>query len=393
MEAKFLNFKKNIKILFFIICALLVQHLNVYASETPKGVSFSLNNNYYYWNKSDSAESGSQFVSTIAVNYSYINENISTELGLKTGHIKSELYSPVRPGIAQSQTDTVVTGTLKYVIPKTKIIPFMTTSVNLPTGKATLRGSEKNAIMDLDLVEQVRLGEGFNANIGCGVTIYITDNLFSTLAVGKTFRDPYIPDGDVGLKYHPGDSITGYAEIGYEYENYLFIFGLLKKLEDESTLDGESYFDPGDSVTIYGSISTQINESNLISASISLTQYDKNKFYDPFQGEFIEEEAASSGEMYMASLSWRRNMKWGQIGLDASYLLRTENDYDPENDLFVPARERYLVGPMLRVGLNENCYMELFGKYMVLNEEKYYLSGVKRSYSGLWSSLNINMEF
>ncbi|MPR12670.1 hypothetical protein [Microvirga tunisiensis] len=38
--------------------------------------------------------------------------------------------------------------------------PFVTFDMNLPTGKETLRGREKNAVMDRDLVFQTRFGEG-----------------------------------------------------------------------------------------------------------------------------------------------------------------------------------------------------------------------------------------
>ncbi len=154
-----------------------------------------------------------------------------------------------------------------------------------------MKGREKNAVMDLDLVEQVRFGEGFNVNLGAGLTVPVTDAISATAAASYNFRGSYVPDGDTGFTYDPGDQFVAYGEVVYAQDNTYASLGLKFNAEETSRLDDFKYFQPGQFWEIYGALATRVSQKDVVSASLSLAKYSKNKIFDPFSNQFVTEDA------------------------------------------------------------------------------------------------------
>jgi hypothetical protein len=298
---------------------------------------------FVYWNGPDDS-SGYQWYSTENVGFSaaYSN-NVLLELAIKTGYVLSHNDSASNSGSVGALTDT----TTHFMIAYEKcegVQPFITFDMNLPTGKATLIGSEKNAIMDRDLVPQTRFGEGRNVNPGIGVTIPISPKITSSLAVGYNTRNSYTPDGDFGYLYDPGDQIIITTGLNYMSSKWIAALNATYTNEGESKLAGVPYFKPGNSYTAIGMVGCTWALRQTTQVSLAFNYTGKNHVTDFFAGGYAEEEKDSNSTLYIASVShtYGVNDRLSYKG-KLSYLLRDKNKYEPESDYFVSAKDKISV--------------------------------------------------
>jgi hypothetical protein len=269
-----------------------------------------------------------------------VGSSVSIEAGVKTGYISSSNESPSARGTVSSLTDT--TTHLQFAYEGFySVQPFVTFDMNLPTGKATLRGREKYAVMDRDLVFQTRFGEGWNFNPGIGVTVPFGQSLVATLAVGYNVRGSYVPDGDTGFHYNPGDQAIVTAGLQYLSENWLLsVTGILTR-EATSKLAGVEFFRPGTSFAILGRGAYKWDAQHATTASLYFNNTNKNAVLDFFTGALLPEEDNSNSALTIARLSHQYDFssRWGVIGA-VELLHRDANLYDEVSDLFIPAKTK-----------------------------------------------------
>ncbi len=75
------------------------------------------------------------------------------------------------------------------------------------------------------------------------------------------------------------------------------------------------------------------------------------------------------------------------------FLYREENDYDALTDRFIPSRTRFLTGPEVSVDLSETSTLDLRLQYMRLDEGKFKVTGLERSFNGFLATAAIKAEF
>jgi hypothetical protein len=347
---------------------------------------------YYYWSENGEGNSGGQVITPISLLSTVSNDRYLLELGGRAAYIYSYNNSTGASGSVSTLSDTVLNATLTFSKSELPFYPFITGSLNVPTGKETLSGKEKNAVMDIDLVEQVRFGEGLNFNLGGGVTVPISEVLSTTISASYNIRGDYIPDGDTEFEYDPGDQFTVYGEVVLSLPDSYTSVGLKYNREDDSEFNGIEYFQPGDSLEIYGTYAGAINLRDTINSTFSYARYSKNEIFDPFTGTFGTESSQGAGDVIRFSLGWQRKVEWGQWGLSGQALVRQENDYDRLNDQFIPSRKSFLIGPDAGFKLSKKISLNMRLQYKYLSDDDFVLRGVNSSFRVLQSIFIVNYD-
>nr|VFK62841.1 MAG: hypothetical protein BECKUNK1418G_GA0071005_102732 [Candidatus Kentron sp. UNK]VFK70617.1 MAG: hypothetical protein BECKUNK1418H_GA0071006_10344 [Candidatus Kentron sp. UNK] len=361
------------------------------ADEGQKNVLTVGEAKYYSWRSRNNNASGNQIVIPITWSTTSISDNYSLEVSMRTAYIRSENRTPSQTGVVSGLGDTVLSLFGSYAM-SPKVVPFVVTSFNLPTGKETLSGSQKNALMDIDLVEQVRHGEGLNMNIGGRVTYNFNETTSTTISASRNFRGGYIPDGDLNLKYEPGTQTTVFGQVDYHTDRVSGLFGLKYSEERTSRFGGSDFFQPGDVYEGYASLSVAINERDLLSGFLSFAKFSKNESFDPFQQAFVEEKAVGAGNVTSFRGTWQRAYRWGRFGLNGSLLRRDENDFDAVNDQFIPARLKLTIGPEAVVTLPGGLSAILNAGYFRLKEESTVFTGQDQKFDGVEVSIGLRKE-
>ena len=346
----------------------------------------------YYWNESGEPNNGFQIVTPLTLGASLASDVLLLEFDARTAFIHAQRSGPTS-GSVSSLSDTVLSTTATFSHESLPFFPFLSASVNVPTGNETLRGSQKNAVVDQDLVEQTRFGEGLNLNLGGGVTIPIDDSFSTTIGGSFNARGSYVPDGDTGFVFNPGNQLVSYAEILYQDPRTLASLGLKYNSEEASALAGIPFFQPGDSFEVYGRVGRAITNRDYVNGSFSFARFTKNERFDPFTGTFRTDDARSAGNVYRVSLEWRRKMSFGSLGLAGEVLIRDKNDFDELSDRFLPSRQRYLIGPTASIILSEKSALNLHRHYMHLSEGAFPVTGVQRSFNGVFAGATVDVNY
>lgn len=348
---------------------------------------------FYYWDEDGSSDNGIQIVTPLTLSGAVEGEALLFEISGRLALIHSSADQGNSSGSVTTLSDTVISGTATYADDQLPFYPFITASINLPSGKETLSGDEKAAVADIDVVEQTRFGEGVNLNLGAGVTIPISEALSGTVAGSYNIRGNYVPDGDSGDDFEPGDQITVYAEIQYQNPTSSISLGAKYNREEKSRLAGTDYFDPGDSYELYGRIAKALTQLDTVNLSFSAAQYTKNETFDPFSGSFRTDDERSAGNVYRVNASYTRAMPFGSLGLAGEVLFRDRNDFDEISDRFVPSRIRFLFGPTAQIAINEATTLDLRAQYVRLEEDEFPVTGLERSFNGAQASATMSYRF
>jgi hypothetical protein len=116
--------------------------------------SVSAETYYYNWNDKDGNRCN-QVVTPITATYS----QGGFDAGVRSAYINSQFRGAKGRGDVSTWSDTELK--LGYTSGSAQTSARVGVDMNLPTGRATLRGDEKNAVMKEMLVQQSRFGEGF----------------------------------------------------------------------------------------------------------------------------------------------------------------------------------------------------------------------------------------
>jgi hypothetical protein len=268
-----------------------------------------------------------------------LNDTLSLDAGLRTAWIKSENLSTVSRGELNALSDTILS--LSFTEKGFGAFrPFVSVDFNIPTGQTKLRGARKNAVMDPDLVQVIRLGEGFNSNLSAGATWNEKGSPWTVAgAVGYNLRGSYVPDGDLNEVYDPGDQLTAMARIQYFTKSFYAAINAIYTKEQESKLAGFNYFRPGDLWEVNAEATYVLDEVSSISASAFWSTAGRNKYLDFFTDALIRENVNGNGDYYFGQLAYSRTVSdtWA-VTLAATYGVRESNKYLPAQDLFIPKR-------------------------------------------------------
>lgn len=283
----------------------------------------------YNWKDND-GNKGHQFY--MPLSYGWVDGAFS--YGIRTGFISSNNKSRPNGSVSTMDDTTLAFG---YTKQYKKFDVLYTLSMNLPTGKETLYGSDP--IMSDDLVRHARFGEGFG--VTPGIIVSWKPNEKDTWSVGTSYSfnrkyryDSSIPDGWI----NPANGWDSFLRYQHAGEKNQFIFETLLTSYSGTRDNGVDY--------------TQGNqlEPHFIYNRVLSDSQDLMFYY-----WYVHEGAPDSPDPTVASGTGRKGHFLGtmwskQINakntfhITADYMKRTGQSYDSLTNLYSSDREKFSYG-------------------------------------------------
>lgn len=380
------------RILIILLLVTILSPPIAYGEDIQFGYDGSSETNFYSW-RSRNNRSGYQYVTPTNLSMYATKPGIGTlNLGVRTAHIVSHNTSRGSKGAVRSISDTSISASISY--DKYIIKPWLSMDVNVPTGKSRLKGTEKNALMDENLVGQTRFGEGVNLSPAIGFIFQMSDK--NVLSVGSSYniKGKYEPDGDTYNELDPGDIFTGTMQYQRLTQNSLTSLGVVYSRESTTSLgDINNFYQPGERFDIYATRLQQFFQRHTVSGVFRYSTIGKNKRFDPFTDTFNREDKKGTGDVYFMGLTYAYQYnKQLSTGIDFGYLLRNDNDFQPENDIFIPERKKLSVKLFSNYMVNKN--LSLYGSvsYFDMRDKKTAFLP-KIHYTGINASLGFSLSF
>jgi hypothetical protein len=262
---------------------------------------------------------------------------------------------------------------------------------NLPTGKTKLNLEQQRLVLDPDLVDISKFGEGFNINPT--ITMAKVWNKFAAgIGVGYLWRGEY-DYSEAAMNYKPGDIWNVNGEVSYYFAPSWQgrLFGQVAHY-GEDQLGGQDYYEEG----VFFLAGTGINyfqtdwEAKLTVQGIFRG---KSQFQDVGQ-ILTTEERKSYGDEWSADLSWKYNLsKVTTLRSQLSYLWVLENDYPSDSPFYIGDRQKAALTCAIARQLTPYLKGELgLGGYILDVGRNWYHTD-DRTYTGLVASVMLTAMF
>ena len=286
------------------------------------------------------------------------NPDFKLEFLARGGWVWARQSSGVLSGEVATPTDTVASSTLTY-LGWNGVQPFAALATNLPSGRSALFGAAANARMDPDLVEIATFGEGFNIGPSVGVNVPLSNSLIVTASAGYTWRGSYnrengldATDPNVQTPTHidPGDVFTVTGAVAYKVDAWVFNLTGSLSTETATVQNGIPLYKPG--LRYLGSTTVTYTwaDSGVTTFTASTTHTNRNEVLFLGAPALVVEAMNTNSNFYRAGLQHLFPIVKDQfyIGPLGTFLLRDQNGYAPATLQFVPQKERWSAGALLR---------------------------------------------
>jgi hypothetical protein len=364
----------------------------------PENISVNAEQYYYNWNDK-LGNRGNQLVTPFTVTYSKGN----FEVGLRTAWIKSQFNGNLildgqvigkRKGEVSTLSDTSLS--LAYSLKQSKWPVRFNLDVNVPTGKATLNGDQKNAIMDGALVQQTRFGEGWNLAPGVSVSHAISQKGVVGFGLSHIMRGKFDPNGDVvNDTINPGNETVATLQYSHSEKNWMVMTGLIYTRYGTTTRGGEDYYRSGSRFDINGSLVASPSPGHRLQLSARYFTQGKQDDVNFFSGNLEKESADSSGNSLFTNFDYSiatDKQQRGNLHVLMDYLTVQANSYDRINDLFNAGRNKFSIGLGYDYAFSRKARASLQAKYFWLNDKATPTTqqDVKANGITLFATLNYN---
>ena len=315
--------------------------------------NYSVNVESYYSAWSDNfGNNGNQLVTPLTVTYAKDDFNV----GIRTAYINSNFNGVLlldgqkigtRQGSVSTLSDTSLS--LAYNLLKKSDYPVrLNLDFNLPTGKATLFGDEKNAIMDGSLVQQTRFGEGFNIAPGVSVSHALSPKDVVGVGTSYIIRGQFDPNGDVSKdEIKPGNDLVGTLQYQHLDSNWMAMGGLIYTNSGVTQRGGLDYYQKGARLDVNFTGAYVPFERNRVQLTTRYFTQSPDNVRNFFTGNLEKETANNNGNGLYVGLDWGLGLDKRQqhnIHFLADWLGVQANSYDRINDLFNAGRSKYSIG-------------------------------------------------
>jgi hypothetical protein len=298
-------------------------------------LSVHIEQELYHW-RSDASGSGRQSFTPITVTY---RPQESWEVGLRTAYIDSTNKTAGKEGKVATWSDTSISVAKSFNQLSWPV--RVNLDYNAPTGKATLAGTEKNAIMDGTLVGQTRFGEGENVALGVNVSKAVTKK--DTFGAGISFnqRGAYDPNSDVtGDELNPGDETI--ATLQWEHKEDTWKIGGGASLTDyqKTVRGGTDYYKKGQLTDVNLTAVKALPKQQTLTVNARYTTQESDNYINNLTGMLEQEQRNSNGESSYVNLDYAKQFRRVTLHVGADYLDVKANAYDQENGLFNGGRRK-----------------------------------------------------
>lgn len=383
--------KKHKKTVFTIA---LLCYVPLTVAEEPSSADrgkFSLFNEHHYYSwKDDKGNKGYQYATPVTLSY----QNGGFNAGLRRAFIVSENQSPDSEGRVSHWSDTSLS--LAYTTKHFASTPIrFNLSMNLPNGKSTLSGAEKNAIMDGHLVWQTRFGEGFNITPGINVSHALSDKDVVGLGVSKIFRGEFDPNSDVDNDtINPGNDTIATLNYSHNEQKWFVNTGLTYQHSDTTKRGGKDYYQKGGlwSFDLGGAVA--FNDKHSLRTNYHYAYRQKDEYINNLTGNLQEETFNSNGATHFINMDYgyRFNDKHS-LHFVADYLRVKSNDYDQINYLYVPARKKWSIGVRYDWVIDKNLSLSTVAKRFKVTDNPTPIEPDGKDYKGWNISANLQYQF
>ena len=315
-------------------------------------INWGANVESYYFNWSDNfGNSGNQLVVPLTVTANSGNLDVGVRTALINSNFNGVLLLDgqkvgTRKGSVSTLSDTSLS--LAYNLKQSDFPVRFNLDFNLPTGKATLAGDQKNAIMDGSLVQQTRFGEGFNIAPGISVSHAFGSKDVVGLGVSYILKGQFDPNSDVvNDEIKPGNETVATLQYQHIDSNWLASGGLIYTGYGTTQRGGQDYYRSGDRLDANLTAAFVPFDGHRVQLSGRYFTQTPNTVANFLSGDLVKESANSNGNGTYLGLDWSiatDPQQKGRVHALVDYLNVQANSYDRINDLYNAGRDKVSVG-------------------------------------------------
>ena len=344
---------------------------------------------YYSW-QGDNSTGGRQTVVPVTATYRVGN----AEFGLRSAWIESVNTSQGLAGKVSTISDTALSAAYTQQLNQGWGVRY-NLDYNAITGKATLSGAEKNAIMDGNLVQQTRFGEGTNITPGIVVTKAINPNWAVGIGASYTYRGRYDPNGDVqNDRLDPGNETHATLQSQYATQNMLIIGGLIYTKSSATTVNKQDYFEKGDryDANLTGIFALPYDQR--LTAGLRYSTQQPDTYISNITGNFQKESRNVNGDSTYLTLEYAKTWRQKHTAkLLADLVKINANSYDQFNDLYNAGRKKWQLGVGYDYRINPKSNATFAIRKMEMQDKATPATLVDATYTGWNVSAGLNWLF
>lgn len=359
--------RQRIAIRAIFACALAAMAISAAraGSECEANASPSLE----YFTVAEGSEDGAQKLTTVTIACKQGDFEASFRAGYISLHVDSD--SALQDGALDGVTDSVFS--LAYDFQRqqgARRSLRLSADINLPTGLTELSPGEQAALVDSDLVDMPRYGEGWNVGVGANAAFAVSPRLSVALGAGYVYRGPYRPFL-AEPRLEPGDALSGTIQGVRAGKRALTKLSLSVFGQTVTERGTAKFYRPG----TFGSVELlqqlQAGSRTTLFGSASYGHSWKGAIYAPVASAI----PIKAGDTLSVALGAERTVSSrAQIGVRASYVRRGTEAIDPVLLDFTPAREIYSfrLSGRLRATRNFDLSANAFVKRIVDEPSTFY---------------------
>lgn len=314
------------------------------------------------------------------------NDNFKVELLGRGGWVQAKQTTTGLTGSVDTPTDTQVSSTVTY-LGVNGIQPFVSFSANLPSGQSVLTGNQVFARMDSDLVEIGSFGEGYNYGPTAGFSWSITENLIFSASAGYTWREPFerdrsssatAADAAALTTINPGDVFTATASIGFSVGKFAAKFlGSLSE-ETKTVENGVDLYRAGRRYLGTATFAYDWDALGITTLTASMAHSEANDVRFLGAAALVEETMNTNSNLYRVGLQHLFTYNRVAFGPTGSFLYRDHNGYNPTTFQFLPAKERWTAGGIVRYAATDNVTFNFRGDWVWTREDDHPANGAQQ---------------
>jgi hypothetical protein len=363
-------------------------------------INWGANVESYYFDWTDNfGNSGNQLVVPLTVTANAGNLDVGVRTALINSNFNGVLLLDgqrigTRKGSVSTLSDTSLS--LAYNLKQSDYPVRFNLDFNLPTGKATLAGDQKNAIMDGSLVQQTRFGEGFNIAPGVSVSHAFGSKDVVGLGVSYILKGQFDPNSDVvNDEIKPGNETVATLQYQHIDSNWLVSSGLIYTGYGTTQRGGQDYYRSGDRLDANVTAAFIPFDGHRVQLSGRYFTQNPNTVANFLSGDLVKESANSNGNAAYLGLDWSiatDKQQKGRVHALVDYLNVQANSYDRINDLYNAGRDKVSVGVGYDYSFSPSTSASVQAKYFQVVDKATPITQQEIRSNGLnvYGTININ---
>lgn len=362
--------------------------LSGYQRYVENRLSVYIDSHYYDW-EGDNFTSGRQYVTPLTVTY----RMGEVEAGLRTGLVSSRNTTPGREGEVTTVGDTNLSVALMQKLRKGWSIRY-NLDWNLPTGKESLGGTQKNAVMDGNLVQQTRFGEGTNVTPALSVIKVFSRQAQGGFGFGHTWKGRYDPNSDVlGDELDPGDENHLTLQGQYGRPDWLVVGGLVYTTSGDTDFGGSPYYRKGNRTDVNVTGMKALPNAQQLTLGLRYSTQEPDTYVDRKSGNYQKESSNINGHSTYVFGEYAKGFGRHSLKGNVSLLRIAANSYDQLSDLYNAGRVKRELGVGYGFQLDRKRGLHVDVKRMSMDDKATPATVVDTGYSGWNVSVGMGWGF